>query len=57
MTKIIEVIETYEKRGRGIDEDPVRRVYQLWTKEGVLIFEDDSCEKFCSRCGVTRGTK
>lgn len=41
MTRIIEVIETYEKRGRGTTEDPVRKVYQLWTKEGKLIFEND----------------
>ena len=41
MTRIIEVIETYEKRGRGTMEDPVRKVYQLWTKEGKLIFEND----------------
>lgn len=40
--RIIEVIETYELKGEGLEEgDPVRRVYQLWTKEGLLIFERD----------------
>jgi hypothetical protein len=42
MAKIIEVIETYERRGLGTNENPVRKVYQLWTKDGKLIFEDDS---------------
>lgn len=39
MAKIIEVIETYEKK--TTDPDIIRNVYQLWTKEGKLIFEDD----------------
>ncbi len=43
MAKIIEVIETTEKRGTGTKKDPVRMVYQLWTKEGDLIFERDPC--------------
>ena len=41
MAKIIEVIETSEKRGKGTEKDVVRRVKQLYTKEGKLIFEDD----------------
>jgi len=40
MTKLIEVIETYEKRGEGTDDNPVRKVYQLWSKDGILIHED-----------------
>ncbi len=40
MTKLIEVIETYEKRGLGTDDNPVRKVYQLWSKDGILIHED-----------------
>ena len=40
MTKLIEVIETYEKRGEGTHKDPVRKVYQLWSKDGILIHED-----------------
>lgn len=41
MAKVIEVIETHEKRGTGQDGDPIREVYQIWTKEGKLIFESD----------------
>lgn len=42
MAKIIEVIECYKKRGRGIDmSDPVRNVRQLWTKDGKLLCEWD----------------
>ena len=40
MAKIIEVIETYEKRGKGTENDPVRIVYQLWSKKGELIHEE-----------------
>ena len=40
MAKLIMVIETYEKRGLGTDNDPVRNVYQLWSKEGILLHED-----------------
>lgn len=43
MAKIIEVIECSERRGKGVEGDVVRKVYQLWTKEGKLIFEDDPC--------------
>ena len=42
MARIIEVIETYERKGLGQSmDDPIRNVYQLWTKDGELIFEDD----------------
>lgn len=41
MAKVIEVIETYERRGKGTEDDVVREVYQLWTLDGKLIFEDD----------------
>jgi len=40
MARIIEVIETYERRGKGTNEDPVRRVLQLWSKDGKLIHEE-----------------
>jgi len=40
MARIIEVIETWERRGLGTGKDPVRTIYQLWTKEGVLIHEE-----------------
>ena len=41
MAKIIEVIETEERRGKGVEGDCIRKVYQLWTKKGKLIFEED----------------
>jgi len=41
MTKIIELIYTEDRRGRGTEEDPSRYVYQLWTKDGKLVAEDD----------------
>ena len=40
-TKIIEVIYTQERRGMGVESDPVRLVTQLWSKEGNLIAEHD----------------
>ena len=40
-TKIIEVIYTQERRGSGVESDPVRLVTQLWSKEGNLIAEHD----------------
>lgn len=40
MARIIEVIETYERRGLGTEKDPVRKVYQLWSKDGKLIHEE-----------------
>lgn len=45
MAKIIEVIETYETRGDGTPMNPLKKVYQLWTKDGQLIFEDDNLEE------------
>lgn len=41
MAKIIEVIEVWERRGKGTEEDVVRKAYQLWSKEGELIHEFD----------------
>ena len=41
MAKIIELILTSERRGLGQEEDdPVRLISQLYTKEGVLVAED-----------------
>lgn len=37
MARIIEVIETFERLGKGTKEDPVRKEYQLWTKKGEMI--------------------
>lgn len=43
MTKIIELIYSEENKGKGTKDDVVRKVIQLWTKEGVLIAEHDPC--------------
>ena len=40
MAKIIEVIETFERRGQGTEKDPVRNVAQLYTKDGRLIISE-----------------
>ena len=42
MTKIIELIYTEDRRGLGTEEDPVRMIPQLFTKDGVLIAEEDN---------------
>jgi hypothetical protein len=39
MAKIIQVIETYERKGIGTPEDPIRQVYQIWSLDGNLIYE------------------
>ncbi|MFW6172415.1 MAG: carboxypeptidase [Elusimicrobiota bacterium] len=43
MAKIVEFIETYENRGLGTEDSIYRKVYQLWTKDGELVFEEDPC--------------
>lgn len=43
MAKIIELIETEDRRGTGTDKDPMRLVSQLWTKDGQLVAEYDVC--------------
>ena len=35
--KIIKVIEVVFIRGKGTDDDPVRRLKQYWTIDGELI--------------------
>lgn len=40
MAKVIQVIETHERRGKGTEEDPVRLIYQLWSLEGQKIYEE-----------------
>lgn len=43
MTKIIELIYTESFRGIGSQDDICRNVPQLFTKDGVLIAEQDVC--------------
>ncbi len=57
MAKIIELIEVEEKRGLGKDGDPVRRVYQLWTKDGRLVHERDDWSEHRERVLVAEGIK
>jgi len=45
MAEIIEVIEVFEPRGKGTSEDPVRNVWQLWSKDGHLLVEKDPCQE------------
>ena len=35
------VITNIETRGNGTEENPTRRLRQIWTKEGTLIAEWD----------------
>lgn len=55
MPKVIKLIESYEKRGEGTQDDPIREIYQLHDFDGKLIHEAiDHGSKFCSDCGVQR---
>lgn len=37
MARLVELIETHATTGKGTEEDPVRRVFELWTKDGKPI--------------------
>lgn len=39
--KMVELIESTERRGNGTEADPVRMVTGWWTKSGELVVEDD----------------
>lgn len=41
MSKLIQVIETISKRGKGVPGDPVRVVTEYWTTDGILLAEVD----------------
>jgi hypothetical protein len=41
--RIVEVIQTVSIRGNGFD-NPVREVTQYWSKEGILLAEQDPCD-------------
>lgn len=43
MAKVIQVIETVEKRGKGVEGDMIRGVTQYWTLDGVMLAEVDPC--------------
>ena len=40
--RLIQVIETdNERRGKGTEDDPVRRIVQYWSTDGILLAEVD----------------
>lgn len=41
MPRVIEVIESEVVRGKGVEDDPVRRVMQYHTKDGEFLAESD----------------
>ena len=41
MAKLIQVIETYELRGKGTEDDIIRKVKQFWSTDGILLMEYD----------------
>lgn len=40
--EVIKVIKTTSILGRGIEEDPVRYIYQYWDFEGNLLAQNDT---------------
>jgi hypothetical protein len=45
MAKIVELIYTTSTKGKGVPEDPVRSVAELWTKNGTLVATIDNWSK------------
>jgi hypothetical protein len=41
VAKLIQVIVTDDRRGAGVERDPIRQVTQYWTPEGRLLAEVD----------------
>lgn len=41
MTKVIQVIETTERRGLGEEGNPVRLIKQYYSLSGALLFEEE----------------
>ena len=42
--EVIQVIRTESIIGRGIEEDPVRTIYQYWDFEGNLLASKDTLQ-------------
>jgi len=40
MSRVIQVIETYERIGDGTVKNPFRRIKQYFTFDGELLFEE-----------------
>lgn len=47
MAKIVALIFTEEKRGKGTEENPIRACPQLWTADGTLVAESDPFTSGC----------
>jgi hypothetical protein len=46
MAQVIEVIETRAVRGNGESTgDPIREVYQYWSRDGKLLAEHDTLKR------------
>lgn len=44
--RVIQVIETtLLRRGKGVEDDPVRCITQYWSTEGELLAEVDTVER------------
>lgn len=41
MTRLVRLILTDDLRGKGDSTNPMRRVKQLWTPDGLLVAEAD----------------
>lgn len=41
MARVVQMIETDNRRGTGVDHDPYRTVRQWWTLDGKLVVELD----------------
>ena len=42
--RVIQVVETtLERRGKGVEGDPIRIITQYWSMDGDLLAEVDPC--------------
>lgn len=52
MAKIVELILTENRVGRGTEEDPVRINLELWTKEGQIVADHDFTKNTVAYCNL-----
>jgi hypothetical protein len=48
--RVIQVIEVEATRGKGVEDNPIRRVMQYFSFDGVLLAEFDSLPPTCPKC-------
>lgn len=53
MAKVIQVIEVETGRGKGTEDDVMRRVIQYWTLDGELLAEHDPLTNPLPPTGMT----